>query len=152
MITQQLSGISPPPPGAPPDILPLLCSWPLVVEISAGPLVLEKEEGAMIPIQVMHSLLPLADDDLPLLLQLVPGLGPICIRSSGLGAFVHAQLLHLLGDLLHPLQLQLGFAGHAAHLFMKYNKNKTGFTESEEGISRSCAGQPWAPSSCPEQV
>ena len=35
------------PPGAPPDILPLLCSWPLV---------LEKEGGAMIPIQVIHEL------------------------------------------------------------------------------------------------
>ena len=56
-----------PPPGAPPDILPLLYSWPLV---------LEKEGGAMIPIQVMQSLLPLADDHLPLLPQLAPGLGP----------------------------------------------------------------------------
>ena len=37
----------PPSPGAPPDILPLLCSWPLV---------LEKKGGAMIPIQVMQEL------------------------------------------------------------------------------------------------
>ena len=36
----------------------------LVVEISDGPLVLEKEGGALIPI----------DDDLPILLQLAPGL------------------------------------------------------------------------------
>ena len=38
-------------------------------------------------------------------------------------------LHHLLGDLLHPLQLQLGFAGHAADLCMKNNKYNTGFTE-----------------------
>ena len=31
-------------------------------------------------------------------------------------------------------------------------KIKTGFTESQEGISRSCAGQPWIPSSCPGRV
>ena len=63
----------PPPTGAPPDTLPLLCSKPLVVEIYAGPLMLEKEGRA---IQVMHRLLPLADDDdLPLLLlQLTPRL------------------------------------------------------------------------------
>ena len=54
----------PPSPGAPPDILPLLCSWPLVLE-----------GRARIPIQGMHSLLPLAEDDLPLLLQHDPGLG-----------------------------------------------------------------------------
>ena len=35
-----------------------------------------------------------------------------------------------LGDLLHPLQLQLGFAGHAADLYLKYKENKTGSTES----------------------
>ena len=51
-----------------------LLFFALVVEISDGPLVLEKEGRALIPIQVMHRLLPLADDDLPLLLQLTPGL------------------------------------------------------------------------------
>ena len=79
MITQQLSGISPSPPtpSAPLDIIhPVLSIWPLIVEISTGPLVLERKGGAVIPIHVMHSLLPMADDDLPLLLQLVPGLGP----------------------------------------------------------------------------
>ena len=43
-----------------------LLFFALVVEISAGPLVLEKEGRAMIPI--MHRLLPLDDDDVHLLL------------------------------------------------------------------------------------
>ena len=62
-------------PASPLDILQqLLWSWPLEVEISADPLVLEREGRAMNPIHLMHRLLPLTDDDLPLLLQLAPGL------------------------------------------------------------------------------
>ena len=45
-------------------------------------------------------------------------------------------LHHLLGDLLHPLQLQLGFAGNAADLYLKYKGNKTGFTESRNSGRR----------------